>query len=86
MALTKRQVGKLNRILDIVQDILRKDENAATSAKKATRPSGVRRRRSAKEAEKMRSDILKQRARGVSAAELADKYDVSTAYIYMIKK
>jgi predicted DNA-binding transcriptional regulator YafY len=33
----------------------------------------------------MREDILAKRAKGVSAAKLAEKYGVSTAYIYMIK-
>ncbi len=33
----------------------------------------------------MRSDILAKRAKGVSALSLAKKYNVSTAYIYMIK-
>ena len=38
------------------------------------------------EAEKMRADILAKRAKGVPATKLAEKYGVSTAYIYMIKE
>jgi hypothetical protein len=44
-----------------------------------------RRRRSAAEAAKMRADILAKRSKGVPATKLAEKYGVSTAYIYMIK-
>ena len=35
---------------------------------------------------KMRHDILAARAKGVSAARLAEKHGVSTAYIYMVKR
>ena len=34
----------------------------------------------------MRGAILAARAKGVSAAKLAEKYGVSSAYIYMIKE
>lgn len=34
----------------------------------------------------MRATILADRAKGTSAAKLAAKYGVSTAYIYMIKE
>jgi predicted DNA-binding transcriptional regulator YafY len=34
----------------------------------------------------MRSEILAARAIGVSAAKLAQKYGVSTSYIYMVKE
>ena len=44
-----------------------------------------RRRRSAADSEKLRKDVLAARAKGTSAAKLAQKYGVSTAYIYMIK-
>lgn len=44
-----------------------------------------RKRRSAEEAAKMRAAILAERAKGTSAAKLAAKYGVSTAYIYMVK-
>ena len=54
-------------------------------ARGGARVGSKRRRRSAAEAEKMRADILAKRSKGVSAAKLAEKYGVSTAYIYMIK-
>ena len=45
----------------------------------------TRRRRTSVEAEKMRANILRARAKGVPAKKLAEKYGVSTAYVYMIK-
>ena len=82
MSLSKRQVAYLNRIIATAQKML------DTAHLEDTRSGGngpKRRRRSGAEAEKMRADILAKRAKGVSAAKLAEKYGVSTAYIYMIK-
>ncbi len=83
MALSKRQIAYLNRIITTAQKMLDtahlEDNRSASGAPK-------RRRRSAVEAEKMRADILAKRAKGVPATKLAEKYGVSTAYIYMIKE
>lgn len=84
--MTKRQIAKLKKLSILVQDLLKQAETSAASAPKATRGKGiVRARRSRIAAEKMRADILAKRAKGVSATQLAEKYNVSTAYIYMIK-
>lgn len=80
MSLNKRQEKQLQTIITLV-DKFRK-EAAREPGDKTTRRS----RRSAAEAEKMRKDILAARAKGVAAAKLAEKYGVSTAYIYMIKE
>jgi hypothetical protein len=89
MSLTKRQIGKLNKILDMTQSLLegaRQGSPKAVSAGSARRSAGPgRKRRSSADAEKMRADILAKRKKGVPAAALAAKYGVSTAYIYMIK-
>lgn len=90
MSLTKRQIGKLNKIVTMAQELLASaGEPSAKStrgkAPKSGRNGKIRRRRSSAEAERMRADILAKRAKGVSAASLAKKYGVSTAYIYMIK-
>ena len=82
MALSKRQIAYLNKIISSAQKML---DTAHLEDSRASARSGPRRRRSSAEAEKMRSDILAKRAKGVSAAKLAEKYGVSTAYIYMIK-
>ena len=92
MSLTKRQVNKLNKIVEMAQQLLATANGGASKrvpAKNAKAARGrkakVRQRRSSAEAAKMRADILAKRAKGVSAASLAEKYGVSTAYIYMIK-
>jgi hypothetical protein len=82
MSLSRRQIAYLNRIIITAQKMLATahlEENSAGGR------GPRRRRRSAAEAEKMRADILAKRAKGVSAVKLAEKYGVSTAYIYMIK-
>lgn len=81
MALSKRQIAHLNKIISTAQKLL----DTADQEDARTRGGSGRRRRSSAEAEKMRSDILAKRSKGVSAAKLAEKYGVSTAYIYMIK-
>jgi hypothetical protein len=81
MPLSKRQIAYLNRIIITAQKML--DTAHLEDGRSGTGPK--RRRRSSAEAEKMRTDILAKRAKGVSAAKLAEKYGVSTAYIYMIK-
>jgi hypothetical protein len=83
MALSKRQIAYLNRIIATAQKML--DTAHLEDSRSGMNGGARRRRRSAEEAEKMRSDILSKRAKGVSAAKLAEKYGVSTAYIYMIK-
>ena len=92
MTLTKRQIGKLNKIVVMAQGLLdqaakanRSSPEAKRSTAKAGTIGGKRFRRTGADLVKMKSDILKGRAKGVSAVELAKKYDVSTAYIYMIK-
>lgn len=80
MSLTKRQEAMLNQIVTLVEKF--RTESAKQSAKGG---KGGRVRRTAAQAEKMRNEILAARAKGVSAAKLAEKYGVSNAYIYMIK-
>ena len=90
MLLTKRQISKLNKVNAMLQQVLRDAERAQQqAAKNGMSANGIdagNGRRSAIEAKKMREDVLAKRAKGVSAASLADKYGVSTAYIYMIKE
>ena len=81
MSLSKRQIAYLNKIIVTAQKML--DTAHLEDSRASDGPK--RRRRSAVEAEKMRADILAKRAKGVPATKLAEKYGVSTAYIYMIK-
>lgn len=80
MALSKQQTDRLNKIIGLAQKVLTtaEQESSNEGAKK-------RRRRSSEDAEKMKAAIKAARAKGVSAAKLAEKYGVSTAYVYMIK-
>lgn len=78
MSLSARQQKQLDQIVKLVEKV-----RASASADTAGR--SVRSRRTSAEAEKMKKDILAARAKGVSAAKLAEKYGVSVAYIYMIK-
>lgn len=82
MALSKRQIAYLNKIISTAQKML--DTAHLDDGRNGSGPK--RRRRSAVEADKMRADILAKRAKGVPATKLAEKYGVSTAYIYMIKE
>lgn len=79
MPLNKRQDRQLQTIIWMMEE-LRKE-----AAKQTERNGGGRSRRSSEEAQRMREDIIASRAKGVAASELAKKYGVSTAYIYMIK-
>ena len=82
MSLSKRQIAYLNKIIATAQKML---DTAHLEESRAAHGGPKRRRRSAADAEKMRADILAKRAKGVPATKLAEKYGVSTAYIYMIK-
>lgn len=83
MSLSKRQIAYLNRIIITAHKML--DTAHLEESRNGSGGGLKRRRRSSAEAEKMRADILAKRAKGVPAAKLAEKYGVSTAYIYMIK-
>ena len=83
MPLSKKQIAYLNKIIVTAQKVL---DTAEREDSRAGHHNGVKRsRRSSAEAEKMRADILAKRSKGVPAIKLAEKYGVSTAYIYMIK-
>ena len=77
MPLSIRQERYLAKITQLVQAIQDEAEKAEGKGRK---------RRSAEDAAKMREVIVAERAKGASAAKLAKKYGVSTAYIYMIKE
>ena len=79
--LQERYLAKITQLVEAIQTEARKSDS------KTGKVSGKgRKRRSAEDAAKMRAIILAERAKGTSAAKLAAKYGVSTAYIYMIKE
>lgn len=79
MSLTRRQERYLADISKLAEAIKAEAQYGGKTSR------NERNRRSAEEAAKMREAILAERAKGTSAAKLAAKYGVSTAYIYMIK-
>jgi hypothetical protein len=81
MALTKKQQAYLDRIARLIEKV-RSDVGVSTNERSTTK----RFRRTSEDAAKMKKQVLAARAKGVSAASLAEKYGVSTAYIYMIKE
>lgn len=83
MSLTPRQERYLAKITQLVEAIQAEAKKAEGKVGKANGKG--RKRRSAEDAAKMRAAIIAERAKGTSAAKLAAKYGVSTAYIYMIK-
>ncbi|KAB7741284.1 hypothetical protein F2P47_05945 [Parvibaculum sedimenti] len=93
MLLTKRQKTQLSKIVLQVEKLLKQSEAAEkrqqkkAKASKTAKGQGRRKRvkRSRVEAAEMRKAIIAARKKGAKVAELAKKYGVSTAYIYMIK-
>lgn len=81
MALSKQQIDRLNKIIATAQKMI---ETAEADSPNGTNEK-IRTRRSSTDAEKMKAQIRAARAKGVPASKLAEKYGVSTAYIYMIK-
>jgi hypothetical protein len=79
MALSKQQVARLNSIIATAKKMI-------ALAEKEPASKGMKRfRRSSADAAKMKDQIRVARAKGVPATKLAEKYGVSTAYVYMIK-
>ncbi len=85
---TTRQQRKLEKIIAMAQDLLADMQkksalNGYTAAKTGRKPK--RTRRTAEEAKKMKTEIMAALKAKKTAAELAKRYKVSTAYIYMLK-
>lgn len=93
LLLSKRQKTQLAKIVLQVEKLLKQSDAAEKRQQKrakASKPAkGQGRRKRAKrtraEAAEMRKSILAARKKGAKVADLASKYGVSTAYIYMIK-
>jgi hypothetical protein len=81
--LTKREINKLNKIIEALQEILAKTstETAGAEVKKSRQP---RTRRTGKELAAFRKMLKAERRAGASAADLAKKHGVSSAYIYQL--
>lgn len=81
--LTKREINKLNKIILSLQEIVDKAANAPANAA-AGKGKPTRTRRTGKELAAFRKMLKSERKAGASAAELAKKHGVSSAYIYQL--
>jgi len=79
--LTKREINKLNKIIESLQEMLAKASSEPAAAKKS---GPTRTRRTGKELVAFRKMLKTERKAGASAAELAKKHGVSSAYIYQL--
>ncbi|CAN2533682.1 hypothetical+protein [Methylocapsa aurea] len=89
MALSKRQVSQLQKIVEIVQAILTAEEKQGFQPSKqntASRASvgKTSSRRSGKELAAFRKALRAERKSGVSVAEIAKRHKVSKSYIYQL--
>jgi hypothetical protein len=88
MALSKRQVGQLQKIVETVQAILAEEKQSARGGKHRTasrlsagaRPS----RRSGKKLLAFRKVLRAECKNGVPVAEIAKRHKVSKSYIYQL--
>ncbi|MGD9656424.1 MAG: hypothetical protein AB7U61_02095 [Methylocystis sp.] len=88
MALSKRQVSQLQKLIETVQAILAEEKQSARGGKRRTasrlsvdkRPS----RRSGKELLAFRKVLRAERKSGVPVAEIAKRHKVSKSYIYQL--
>jgi hypothetical protein len=89
MALTKRQVSQLQKIVETVQAILATEEKLGSQPSKqkaAPRASAGKTssRRSGKELAAFRKTLRSERKSGVPVAEIAERHKVSKSYIYQL--
>jgi hypothetical protein len=89
MALSKRQVSQLQKIVETVQAILAAEEKHGSQPSKrkiASRNSAAKTnsRRSGKELLAFRKALRAERKSGVPVAEIAKRHGVSKSYIYQL--
>lgn len=89
MALSKRQVSQLQKIVETVQAILAAEEKQGSQPSKqntASRASAGKTssRRSGKELAAFRKALRAERKSGVPVAEIAKRHKVSKSYIYQL--
>lgn len=88
MALSKRQVSRLQKIVDTLQAILAEanESSPAPKRKVASRAPAkdTRSRRSGKELVAFRKVLRAERKSGVPVAEISKRHNISKAYIYQL--
>ena len=94
MTYSTRELNQLKRIVHLTQQLITNAEaNNRINVKKSTKASSIktsktksnkRIRRSGAELSAFRKKLLAERNKGIPVAELAKKYSVSLAYIYLL--
>ncbi len=84
MALSARDLSKLNQIISIAQAIIAKADSKPEQKPTKAKTTSKRTRRSGKDLIEFRKMLKAERKRGVGVAELAKRHGVSTAYIYTL--
>jgi Mor family transcriptional regulator len=89
MALTRRQISQLEKIVETVQAILaaeKKQDSGPRNQTKVLRASadGASGRLSGKELAAFRKVLRAERKSGVSVAEIAKRHKVSKSYVYQL--
>lgn len=88
MALSKRQVSQLQKIVETVQAILAAESKASQAEKRKTPSRSPARetgsRRSGKELVAFRKMLRAERKSGIPVAEISKRHKVSKAYIYQL--
>lgn len=88
MALSKRQVSQLQKIIETVQAILEAESKASQAEKRKTHSRaaapGTRSRRSGKELVAFKKMLRAERKSGAPVAEISKRHNVSRAYIYQL--
>ncbi|MFT3673479.1 hypothetical protein [Aestuariivirga sp.] len=82
MQLSKRDIAKLKKIVDLAQSVLA--SASVPSSRPSTTSSSKRIRRTGQELLAFRKMLKAERKKGTPALELARKHGVSSAYIYTL--
>jgi len=92
MSLSFREISQLRRVISASQKVIKVAEGLIAQADrpqrgrrpKAAKINTSRQRRRGTELVRFRKQLLAERKKGTSVAELAKKYSVSTSYIYQL--
>ena len=88
MSLSAKDIAQLKKLISIAEKLIKQSpapkRGRPVKNASATSVYGKRIRRSGKELVTFRKMLLAERKRGIAVAELANKYGVSSAYIYQL--
>lgn len=86
MALTNREISKLNRIVKLAEELAADGVTRSGQKNAVRRANGKtpRTRRTGRELAQFRKMLKAERRKGVPVAALAKKHGISSAYIYLL--